>query len=191
VALDLDNYTSPQRPWTAQEIYDPVNAWPGAPSRIYVELNRMVGGAYSTDVTGLYQTGFDPLTRRHWMRFKTWGGGAWTEWGPVPGDAWPLGLASPVPWDATLAANRVSIVLLFSLALDASAVVPQQQFILTVNGAAKTVVSVNIIQNGMAVRLVTRTDMAGATVTLAYAPPGLKSVDGVDVAGFSDFPVKT
>ena len=41
---DLNNFTAPIRPWTAAEIFDPVNAWPGAPSPIYVELNRMVGG---------------------------------------------------------------------------------------------------------------------------------------------------
>src|SRR5262245_32151789 len=89
---DLNNFTAPIRPWTAAEIFDPVNAWPGAPSRIYVELNRMVGGIRTTDVSGLSQTGFDPQTRRHWIRFKTWDGAAWGAWQTTTG-----GLTPPVP----------------------------------------------------------------------------------------------
>jgi hypothetical protein len=51
------------------EVFEPENAWAGAPARIVVQVNRFAGGTY--------QLGYDPESGLHWYRTYA---GTWGEW---------------------------------------------------------------------------------------------------------------
>jgi hypothetical protein len=61
MALDLDTLTVPDDLSEGREVFDPVNAWPDASSRIYVSV-------YRSGPTTLFQLGYDPEQGRNWIR---------------------------------------------------------------------------------------------------------------------------
>lgn len=73
--MDLNLVTRPDDPLEAggREVFDPVNAWPDASSRVYVATHR-------SSPLGIYQYGYDPDTRQAWMRGLSEPGGDWTPW---------------------------------------------------------------------------------------------------------------
>lgn len=72
--MNLDVFTTPNNPNDpGHEIFDPENAWPGAPSRIYVVTHR-------SGPLGVYQYGYDPDTGMGWLRSMPEPGAVWTPW---------------------------------------------------------------------------------------------------------------
>jgi hypothetical protein len=59
--MDLDTLTVPDDKYEGREVFDPVNAWPDAATRIYVSV-------YRSGPTTLIQLGYDPDQGRNWVR---------------------------------------------------------------------------------------------------------------------------
>jgi hypothetical protein len=59
--MDLDTLTVPDDTYEGREVFDPVNAWPDASSRIFVSV-------YRSGPTTIFQLGYDPEDGRNWVR---------------------------------------------------------------------------------------------------------------------------
>ena len=90
---NLDNLTAPTALNPGMEIYDPVNGWADASSRIYVQVNQIVGG--------VCQIGYDPVTSGYWMRALQYGG-AWSDWITTAPAATALVVSSLNPAEAAI-----------------------------------------------------------------------------------------
>lgn len=69
--MDMDMMTVPAF-GAEYEIYDPINAWAGAPTHIYAQVCRMH--------QGVYQMGWDPDADAYWLRWKRGDTGTWGDW---------------------------------------------------------------------------------------------------------------
>jgi hypothetical protein len=184
VQTDLDLWNLPLQRGGVLEIFDPVHAWPGAPSgptgRIYVDVNRIPFGAY--------QTGYDPITQRCWMRYKAFDDSPWTAWRTFEGSLAP---DAPLANTAYAVDSRNTIEVNFTVALDPTATPATTAFAVT----GKTVTAVSVAPAGKSnvVRLSLNTPLAATgNFTVGYtqpAPPRLKSSDQVDVASFSNLSI--
>jgi hypothetical protein len=93
MTTNLDNLTVPTAFNPGMEVYDPVNGWAGASSRIYVQVNQIVGG--------VCQIGHDPTSSGYWMR-TLHHGGAWSDWITTAPSLPPLVVSSLNPAEATI-----------------------------------------------------------------------------------------
>jgi hypothetical protein len=182
MTYDLNNWTMPLQRGGSAEIWDPLNAWPSAPSRIYVDVNRMPYGSY--------QTGYDPVTGRNWMRYKAFDDASWSTWKSFDGSTTP---DAPVPISAYAIDTRASVVVNFSILLDPSSIPLTTAFAVTGRTVSTVYIGAATAGGPNTCKLVLNTPLpATGSPTVSYtqpAPPRLKSIDGVDVASFSNFAI--
>jgi len=181
MATDLNNWTLPIQRGGALELFDATNAWPSAPARLYVDVNRTP--------TGVYQTGYDPISNRSWMRYKAYeNAAAWSAWKTFDGGA---AADAPLPIAAVALPGLLQVDVSFSLNLDGTSTPATTAFAVT----GKTVTTVLVAPSGApnVCRLTLNTALpAGGSPTVGYtkpAPPTLKSTDGIDVANFAAFAI--
>jgi hypothetical protein len=73
MAMDLDTLTVPDNPHDeGREMFDPINAWPDASSRIFVAVHR-------AGPKTIYQFGYDPEHDTAWTRLLD-AAGVWGAW---------------------------------------------------------------------------------------------------------------
>lgn len=179
--MDLDLLTVPTNPAVhGSEYFDPVHAWDGAPSQVYVNVIR-------TSPQSVTQIGYDISTGRTWLRSLPAPGAAWSEW-VTPGGGSPD--SPPVPLTAFIAYDLHTIVIHFDLPLDGASVPAPSAFTVTRDAEVREITSVGVSGSDVVLHLLNQT--GSGVVVCSYAPPSsgkLRSVDGVDVAAFSDLPV--
>jgi len=182
MAYDLDVWTMPLTHGGSAEIFDPLNAWPNAPGRIYVDVNRMPYGSY--------QTGYDPSTGRNWMRYKAFEDASWSTWRSFDGSTVP---DAPYPISCYAIDNRGSIIINFSILLDPASIPLGGAFTVTGKSVANVYIGSATAGGANACKLVLNSNLpASGNPTVSYtqpAPPRLRSVDGVDVASFTTLPI--
>lgn len=176
--MDVDTLTVPSE---GREIFDPVHAWPDAPSRIYISAHR-----YSP--AGVFQVGYDIVTGRTWLRVLPSPGTPWGAW-TFPGGTSKL---PPALLNAVMVNVGKSALLHFDLMLDPGSIPATSAFTVTHNGDPREVIGVRVSGTDVIV------DIAGqagsGTVLCSYMPPAsnkLQSVDGIAVDAFTDVPVTT
>jgi hypothetical protein len=181
MATDLNNWTLPFQRGGVNELFDATNAWPSASARIYVDVNKTPNG--------VYQTGYDPVSGRNWMRYKAYeDAAAWTAWKTFDGGA---AADAPLPIAARTVLTVPVVDVAFSLLLDPTSTPATTAFVVT----GKTVTAVVVAPPGLPniCRLTLNSALpAGGSPTVSYtkpAPPTLKSTDAVDVATFASFAI--
>lgn len=177
---DLDNLTMPTARNPGMEIYDPQNAWPSAPARIYLQINPLAGG--------VYQTGYDPATERYWLRSMRYAGGGWSAWKTTTGGQDP-----PVPINGSLGGDKRTITIGFDLTLDPNSVPAADAFTIVCNTQTRPTLTVAMMPPD-GVYLTVAADMPfSSAIDVSYIAPGtgqLRSVDGVNVASFQNFRIQ-
>jgi len=180
MATDLDLFNLPLQRGGIREIFDATNAWPGAPAHLYFDINRTP--------FGVYQTGYDPDTQRCWMRYKAFPDSPWTVWKTFEGSQQA---DAPLVQNAYRIEGGSAVLVSFSVVLDRSAVPANTAFTVT----SRTVTSVLVGPGGdtNSVKLILNSNLANTgNPVVSYvqpAPPRLKSIDGIDVASFSNLAI--
>lgn len=179
---DLDNMTTPSVRNPGVEVFGPANAWPSASTRVYVQINPIVGG--------VSQIGYDPATGRYWLRKLHYAGGGWSTWTEAGGGTTPS--IPPVPIDAVRSGNLLAVLIEFDLSLDPGSIPAPTAFSVTHN-TSRTVTAVTLVPPATVQCSVSQVMSGAGTTEVSYTAPGvmpLRSVDGVNVASFVNFPVQ-
>lgn len=181
MAVDFNTLTVPFSTLAgAREMWDPVNAWPGASPHVFVAV-------YRSNPIAMLQVGYDPATGRSWWRSLKEPGMIWTAWTALEGGASP---SAPVPIDAQMINSERTAQIHFDLLLNSAAVPAPAAFVVRVKGVIKTVLTVTISQSNLWLNMDAR--YASGPISVDYTPPAtnkLQSIDGVAVAAFLAFPV--